>query len=313
MADQKSEPKSNNNGRNIVIGVIVLLLLALNVYLFLQNKKGNEKIGSQEESLTKKDIQLKKDASSLDSLNSAINAKIEEVQRLGGDTAELHNSLRSMARDLRSARGSVAGYVSKIKELNEHIDDYLADLKAKDEEIAKLKEERETIAKDNGSLRSSIASRDDSIAKISVVQKELDEKIRIASVLKADNVVITAIDKNGKERKEDKYRASKIEQLKVTFRFADNKIAKVESKDVYLRVIEPEGATLSDVTQGGGGLTASDGRTIPYTTLQSLMFDNSGNAQTFTWTKGSEYRPGVHTVEIWVQNYLAGKGSFTVR
>jgi cell division protein ZapB len=43
------------------------------------------------------------------------------------------------------------------------------------------------------------------------------------------------------------------------------------------------------------------------------MFDNSHAPQTFVWAKGSEYKSGTHTIEIWCEGNMMGSGTLVVR
>lgn len=307
------ENKSGGKGKLIAIVVLLLLLLAMTVYLFTQLNSANSKVEATKTTLDSTKASLQAANTSIDTLTTELADQLRQIQELGGDTAELNKQLVQLKRDLRSARGARAGDLKKIAMLTEQIQDYLEDLKRKDEEISTLKQERESIFQDNQKLRSNIATRDDSLAKLSVVQKELDEKVRLAQILRVEKAEVTAIDRKGKERKEDRYRNSRVDKIKVAFSFADNKVAKVETKDVYLRVLEPDGATLSDPGLGGGTMRTKDGKDIPYTFKQGILFDNSKTTNAFVWGKGSEYKSGLHSVEIWCEGHVVGTTSFTIR
>ena len=94
---------------------------------------------------------------------------------------------------------------------------------------------------------------------------------------------------------------------------ADNKVAKKDTKEIILRIIEPSGTVLFDLSSGGGSFTNADGRTDFYTDKQALLFDNSKQQVTFLYNKGSEYEVGKYTVQIYGNGYLIGEESFTVK
>lgn len=308
----EEQPSGSKSQVKLVI-ILALVFVALLVWLLMLLNQSKEQVAQAKLSLDSTQVSLKEANSGIDSLTTELNTKIEEIQKLGGDTAELHKALVQLRLDLRKAKGARAGDLKKIADLNERIEDYLEDLKRKDEEIAGLKKEAAAAFEDNMKLRTSIAKRDDSLSKLGNTQRELDEKIRLAQILRAQGVAMTAIERNGKERKEERYRGSRIDKLKITFTFADNKVAKVETKDVFMRVIEPEGSTLSDASLGGGNLKTREGKDVPYTAKQSLLFDNSGAPVSFVWQKGSDWKSGLHTVEIWCEGGVIGSTSFTVR
>jgi SMC interacting uncharacterized protein involved in chromosome segregation len=305
--------KSQNNGRAILVIVLVLLLLGLNGYLFYLNQVSNKQIALQKDTIKGKDATIKVKVNTADSLTQELEEKILEIQKLGGDTTELHHALLKLRQDLRNSRGARAGDLKKIADLNGKIEEYIAELGAKEEEIQMLKKERETVYSDNQSLKTNIAKRDDSLSRLVTIQKAKDEQIKLAQVLRVEGVLITTLDKKGKEHKEDRYKASKIDKLKVVFNFADNKVAKVETKEVMLRVMEPDGATVSESSLGGGSLKTKDNKDVPFSAKQAILFDNSHSPQSFVWTKGSEYKVGTYTIEIWCEGYVMGGGTFIVK
>lgn len=309
MSENEKKGKSS-----LLLIILILLLAAVNAYLFMLYSGSDQEVQAKTEEIAVKDEKIKISADSISFLTAEIQKKIEEVDKLGGDTASLGAALRKALVDLKTARGARYSDLKKIKDLSERIEDYITELSAKEAEIAQLKQERESIFQESTSLKSNLAKRDDSLSKLAEVKKELDSKVKMAAVLRAEALGVTIIERNGKERKEDRYRSNRIDKLKVTFRFADNKVAEIETKEIMLRIVEPDGATLSDATLGGGSLTSvSDGQEVPFTARQSHLFDNSGNPISFVWNKGSAWKSGTHIVEIWCEGYKVGSTTFVVR
>ena len=90
-------------------------------------------------------------------------------------------------------------------------------------------------------------------------------------------------------------------------------MAKKDTKELILRIIEPSGTVLFDLSSGGGSFTNAEGKTDFYTDKQNVMFDNSKQTITFLYSKGSEYEEGTYKVEVYAQGYLIGEGSFVVK
>ena len=96
------------------------------------------------------------------------------------------------------------------------------------------------------------------------------------------------------------------------FNLADNSVAPIEGKDIRIRIIEPEGNVLFDVAHGSGTFMVKD-REEFYTAGQDILFDNTMQQITFLYDKGSEYITGDHIVEIYADEDLIGRKSFTVK
>ena len=110
----------------------------------------------------------------------------------------------------------------------------------------------------------------------------------------------------------DGFKAKKVDKLKVVFNLADNKVAKKDSKQVMLRVIDPSGAVLFDNTTGGGTFTAV-GKEIPYTAMQEISFSNTKQKLTYNYVKGSAYVPGKYKIELYCESHMIGEGQFLVK
>ena len=308
----EEELSKEKKRRNILIA-LVALLAAVNVFQFVANYRKEKQ--NQTLVVTTKHItdQLGAARASLDSLNQELTLKINQVAKLGGDTTNLGLIRKELMKDLSKARKLRGSDKKRLAQLREKIEAYAIQLNAKDEEIVKLVSQRDRLAVVNLSLKTDIVKRDDSIRTIELTRNELAKKVAVASVLKAENLRSTYLDSRGNERDDDIIRSRRLEKIKITFQIADNKVAPVGTKDVYLRVIEPDGAILSDAALGGGTFLTQDGADIPYTLRQSFIFDNQMPRITFIYGKGGEYKPGGYKYEVYNEGYKVGEGGFVVK
>lgn len=274
---------------------------------------------SEKSQLTKnldiKEAQLAKTSADLDSLSRELQNKIEEVKKLGGDTVVLYQMQRALRSDLAMAKKAANdGQAAKeeIERLEERIKLYMVQLKEKDDEIARLIAEREQMSKENTSLKTKVSSSMDSLSKLDRNRRELADKIGLASILRAENISLFAIDRKGREEENDSFRGKKLDQLGVEFNIADNKVAKQETKEIMLVVTDPSGNTLSDPATGGGSFTVS-GMQTNYSSKQSFMFDNNRPKVTFRWKPVSRLAAGTYTASIYCEGYKIGEAPFEIR
>ncbi len=76
--------------------------------------------------------------------------------------------------------------------------------------------------------------------------------------------------------------------MKVTFNLSRNDVSPKETKAVYLRILEPDGAALYNLSTGGGTFTV-DGQEAFYTQKQDVVYDNYEQQLQFLYAKGAEY------------------------
>jgi len=303
---------SDNKNKNVLIYLILGVLVALLGILtwMVTQKEGLNQ--SLRKDVIVKDAQIKQTNASLDSLSRELALKIDEVRKLGGDTTVLKEMQRQLQRDIVVVRAASKNDGTKIEELNEKIKLYMAQLKEKDSEIERLLEERDRLNKTNGTLRGQVTKSYDSLSKVDAARRELADKMSTAMILRAEQILLFAIDKKGREEENDSFKAKKVDQLGVEFILGDNKVAKKENKEFMIRVVDPSGNPLSDPATGGGSLTVNGKQTV-YSIKQTVLFDNNKPRVDFKWKPSAKLVPGSYTVEIYCEGYKIGEAPFEIR
>ena len=313
------EQSPNNNSKTAII-VLALLTAVLGVLYF----RSYQTTKDQATQIEQKATELANTRSSLDSISTQLDAKIAEIKSLGGQVADLEALKAQLEQDkasLKSSnRASIASYEAKIKEYN-------AVLTTKDGEIVELKKQNgiltennqtlttqnTTLNTENSGLKNQNKTLADTLTSVSEKNKELARKVSIAAALKAQNVKVLAVNAKGKETERTRLNGKKIEKLKVVFSLATNPITKLENKTVYIRVLDAEGATLSDEAIGSGRMT-QNGKELAYTTKQTFEYTNDGQTVAVTYPRGPVvYKPGKYSVELYAEGFLIGTGAFEVK
>jgi cell division protein ZapB len=309
MNETQIPPRKN---KTFLVFVLVAILLFANGLQFWLSHQDKQEIAQKEVIIKEKTEDLSKASLALDSMRKELEIKIAQVNKLGGDTASIGLLKRQIERDLKNARRQNFKSKEMIEDLQSRIEDYELQLVAKDEEIQKLKAENQALYTDNTKLKSKIVQREDSIFRLSDAKAKLSEQVLLASKLRAEDIRISIIDTKGREKEEEDYRAKKISKLKVSFKIAENKVAKIENKEVYMRITDPEAAYLYDIGTGGGTFVL-EGRESPYTSKLSFLFDNKQPQLSFIWEKGSIFKTGTYTVELFSEGNKLGQANFIVK
>lgn len=312
---EATQGRRNNNGKYLIAAL--LLLVALNVlqlYLYYQERQTNK---TQEATIAAKTEEVFATRAKLDSIANQLDGKIAEITRLGGDVTSLTAAKAQLEADKRELRNvnnfSLRKYEKKIKSY----DSLLAE---KDQVIAQLKKENgeltaqnQTLQQENSTLKTERQSLNDSVVSFSAQNRELAEKVTVASALRAEAVTVNVLNSRGKERDGGSYKAKKIDKVKVSFRLGDNPLAQLNDKEIYLRILDPSGAVISDMATGSGEFKAK-GKEMIYTAAQHITFDNSHQEVSFIYGRGGQrFNPGRHVVELYAESFKIGEGDFTVR
>ncbi len=311
MENNPQRPKTN--GALLAALIIMTGLAGVSGYLYFDQKKVSE---NQEVTISERVEELSTTRVKLDSISTALDAKIAEVQKLGGDVTELEKMKVQLEGDKASLRRgnriSIAKYDAKIKQ-------YEAFLVEKDTLIANLQRENVTLAtnvkvldEENVVLKTDKQRLADSVTTVVTQNQELSTKVTRAAALKAQNVKVFAVSSKGKVKEDDAYKAKRLDKIKLVYTLLDNPLTREEPKDVYVRVLDPQGAVVSDMANGSGTFSVDGNETI-YTTKQTVNYTSNGQNVELLYTRGIPYKPGKYTVELYSEGFRIGAGEFAVR
>ena len=300
--------------------VLACALAALFGFLYFNARQD---IDAKNVDVSQKTKELLITNSKLDSISVQLDAKIAEVQSLGGQVEDLQALKAQLEQDKKNLYNSKS---VSIKQYEGKIKNYETALTEKDAELVKLREENALLATqnqtlgsentnlktENTGLRTDKQALSDSVYTTTVKNRELAEKVTLAAALKAMNVNVTAINSRGKERDGGEYKAKRVDKVKVSFKLAENPLTKREEKVIYFRLLDPKGNVVSDMATGSGTFTFGGNETV-YTSKQTVMYENSGQNVDFVYSRGQAYEKGKYAIELYSEGFSIGRGTFDVK
>ena len=300
ISSSASEPKKINRALiYVVVGLAILLVAALVVNFIRENN------------LKERNAELMVAYSRLDSIGSEMQEKIIEIEQLGGNIDTLQMIKDSLEVEKAGLLEFKDRSYKEINRLKGRVEGYRELLVLKDTEIAELKKVNENLVVENTELKTERNELNQNLREAKKTEEKLSEKVQIASRLEIENIKVAALNQKGKA-KEDEFRARQIDKLKVDFNIVKNDVAPVSGKEILMRIIDDNDNVLFDVARGSGTFVL-DGKETFYTAKQEILFDNSQQAVSFLYDKGSEYLPGRYVMEVYTDGYLMGSKSFRVK
>lgn len=314
--EQQQAPERRNNNRWLLLAALVLVLVGINGILFYMNQqktKQNEQLAAD---IKVKDTKLEEQIRQYETLKADFERQSQELQSMGLANDSLEAKIATVNADLlklRSFRASSFS-VADQRRFQQRAQNFERQLRQKDEEIVQLKKDNEMLFTETQTLKERQNKLTDTIGTIARTNQELSEKVAIASRLRAENIRIGVINRRNKEDadEDNEFKARKVEKIKVTFNLAQNDVAPKETKQIMMRLLEPDGAALYNLSTGGGTFLI-DGNEAFYTAKQEMVYDNTRQGVQFVYAKGTEYKTGPHTVELYADGYLIGKTTFTLK
>lgn len=304
---ESESTEKKDQGKNIIIIVLVLLVIISGIKLYtdyVDRSKKTEEIlllSTENNELNKR----------LDSVTYQLDLRIQEIEKLGGNVKALEEVRDQLIAERNTSRQRSA---NEIAVLNEKIRSYSGLIEEKDQEILELRAMNQQLYAENQDLKTTQAEIEEEVAQLNIQKEDLQAKVNIAAMLKAENINISAVNSRGKERVETTkdFRNRQIERIKVSFNLGDNQVAEKGPRNVYVQILAPNSQPIFDVAKGSGTFMM-EGVEEFYTVRQDIIFDNTEQELTFYYEKGSDYNSGTHEVRIFVDNYQIGSKTFSVK
>ena len=299
--------KDKNKRKNLIAFVVIMILLVTNVFLLVKVLENDKKVHQQEKiivsSRIEKDallseLKLEKDHfERMKSENSALNkrlgerdneirAKISQIEKLinSGDEAQLKKAKEEL---------------NKLRKLN---DQYIA-------QITLLKKENQTLSTENATLNENLTLEKTKMQDLEQENSNLSAKVALGAILKAQFFTAKPIRVKSSGKEVDATRASKAEKVKTCFTLMENKVAEKGNKTVYLRIIGPDGATISSTPE----TILYKGTALAYTLKQDVPYENKDTEACFYWVKGTAYAKGEYTAELYTGSSQIGVAKFMLK
>lgn len=296
-----TEKKSSNKGTFYGLIAAIILLIAYIAYQHLNTQKVIE----EKVSIGIEKIELLTELNEIQSQYDTLYTDNEELQsEMEGQQLKIDSMLvvikkhkgdawtiRQLRKETESLRTIMKGYLVTIDSLNT----LNIELEAENIEIkGELTQEKKKTR--------SLEKKSDDLSKIITKGAQLQALNMWAGTIKLRS--------NGNQVETD--RASKAQKVKSCFTLSENTIAKSGNKNLYFRVISPEGSVLTD-TNSSGETFDYEGVKGLYTMIRKVDYQNKAMDLCIYWDIPNQLTPGFYLVEIYADKALIGRTSFDLK
>lgn len=293
--------KKGSNGKKILVIIVVILLLGINGVLIWMLMNKNQVIVETKEvlrvettlkdSLTVIKDQLSRDFEEMKSQNVSLNEKLTEKDKEIADQAEkIQNLLNSGDKaQLEHAKAEIRKFKSMLASYGAQKDSLL-------QVTAALNQDKLLLTTNLGQEKVKSES-------LTTENTKLSEKVTVGSILRADNVKAMAVKfkSNGKEIETNKAKAS--QKIKTCFTLLENHVAEKGEKEVFIRVLGPEGSAFSSSSE----TFKYNGQETLFTARESVPYENKKKEVCVYWANTNAFGKGKYTVEIYNAGTQIGK------
>ena len=296
------EQQKTNRTVKITIGILILALLFLLIWTFMQRRQLTSLI--KEKELEKTDLQKELDSvvaehnrtkkafgalsDSLKSKDSVIQANAVEIKNLLTTKWEYEK----VRKKLESLQKIAQGYVRQMDSL------YTVN--------QELHAENEKIRQDfrNEQTKSQSLVKD---------KEALTERVNQAAFIKAYDVTATALKLKGGNIESPTDKASRTDRLNVCFTIGENPLVKPGKKIIYVCICRPDKIV---VTKSKSDTFMFNGQSLPYSILQEIDYQGKLMNLCVKWTKKENDKPamkGFYNVTVYSDDKEIGSGTFQLK
>jgi FtsZ-binding cell division protein ZapB len=220
-----------------------------------------------------------------DSLNARLGKEQERIRQLLAINAANVQLIKTYRSEIGTLRNIMQNYIVQIDSLNTR---------------------NKLLIAENEEIRGQMDKVSQTNIELQKVMEDYSEKVEIASVILAKDIVATGLNTKAK----DTDRTDRLDKLRVCFTLMENRIVEPGKKTVFLRVKRPDGLIITDspdntFTVNEETLVFSAQRDVDYENLDiemCIFLDNTG-----------DFIAGISTAELYLDGNLIGSCQFSLR
>ncbi len=294
---QSTEQKPKSNKGLTILLIIVIIALGSTIAV-LVSKINQQKVAAMEvQTILESEKQgLQKELTDLigeydelkgnnDGLNKQIGEQQEKIKKLLRIQASNVDLIGKYKKELGTLRDVLKSYIAQVDSLNTR---------------------NQQLVTENVAVKTNLDQARTENVKISQEKDQLNSQVQKAAVITTSNIVVTPLDKRGKEAS----RISKTLKLKVCFTLRENAIAKPGTKDVYLRITNPAGSVIA---YSESDVFNFQGQQIVYSAKRQIEYENKDIEVCIFWDNNNQLSVGEYTIDMFTEGNLIGTAKFSMK
>ncbi|HMR47064.1 MAG TPA: hypothetical protein PKC85_09885 [Bacteroidia bacterium] len=286
------------NSRRALVFIVITILLGVNgllLYQFFDKKSHLEEV-----------------TRTLDNTSAERDALSAELQQVKAEFEKINQENSSLQAQLLSKDEEIKSKMAQIRRMIESGD--AAQLKSAREELERLRLMNQVYVAQLDSMRNAnvaLASQNESLNDMITVEKNkstalalenstLTKRVAAASVLRTTSIKASGVKYKSSGKELETNKASSAQKIKTCFTILENTVATSGSKDIYIRILSPDGVVMTNNTETFNVA----GQSSLYSLKESFDYENREMNMCVYWEKGTAFSPGKYTVEAYCEGSL---------
>ncbi len=301
------EQDKDQDSKKVIVVIVITILLGVNALLLWQffDKKTHLEQVSRELDTT---------MAEKESLSAELQRVKTEYEKLNQENASLQNQLSAKDEEIRLKIAQIqkliaSGDAVQLKKAKEE----LAALKTLNQnyiaQVDSLKSANKILSEENVSLNQNLSTANTKVTSLTQENSFLANKVAIASVLKTANLRAFGVRYKSSGKETETTKAKSTDRIKTCFTITENLVVEKGPKDIFVRVLSPDGAVMSTSSE----TFIFNGQATLYTTKESIMYENRDTDLCVYWEKGNTYNTGKYTIELYCEGNQIGVATLELK
>jgi predicted nuclease with TOPRIM domain len=294
-----SEPKAKSKAVAFLSALIVVLafVLAGLAWLYLAERKEAQEtqqlLVAEKDSITLNLQNMVQEYNILETDNEALNAKLQEEQ-------ERAEKLLAELKQVKSVS------YAKIKEYQKELGTLRAIMRDMVVEIDSLNTLNQQLIAENIKVKQEFTMSQKTVESLEKKTEEMTSTIAKGSIVRARDINPVTINKRGREIT----RARNVNKIKTCFTLSENNIAEPGLRDVYVRILGPDGFILA---KSNADLFEFEGEQIVFSAKREVDYQNEDVEMCIFYDNNGDLESGKYEVSLFMDGYMIGFGEFELR
>jgi predicted nuclease with TOPRIM domain len=312
-----NNPQQSSDNRKTIYALLIGALILTWGYIIYDKSKTKETI-------TQKDAQIVTVTGAKDSLQVLFNDASARIDSITGNNVQLQGDLAAKNSEILTLKSNIRGILNKknasdaelkqakslITELNGKIDDLYAQINQLKGENQQLSSANQQLSTEKSQLTSEKKNLETNLASTQTENKNLADKVDVASTLKATNIGVSAMSVKSSGSEKETSKAKKADLLNISCTLDENRVTPSGKKTLYVCVFNPDG------TPSGteGTFTTREGEVKSYTNKVDVNYEQGkSSVVNFSWKPNGKFITGDYKIEIYNNGFKIGEGRKTLK
>jgi type II secretory pathway pseudopilin PulG len=309
MEAESREPSNNppeEKGReNRLLVIIIFILAILLLLLGWQYWKQKQSMVMQNQAAIEKIDTVRSDLINLQAQYATLKTSDQGIQDKLNSKKDTITMLLQQAEKYKNDPYIIARLKKETETLRSIMKDYVRSIDSLNTANQKLTAERDQVT-------DSLKTQKNYSGKLEKQNTKLQDVVKTGSMLVANSISAEGVHYRFGQKETVTDKAKKAEKIKIQFTITSNRIAKGGNKDIYVRVLTPDGKELSK-TGDETSIFNFEGTKGYYDAIQSVDYNNQDMSLVIYCESTSGFLPGNYIIKLYADGAEMGETTLTFK